>query len=522
MDLIIRFLFEFLGQFVEGVKLIGLGIYNGFITMFNIPAYFKIVKDYSDDLTFGTWIMVGIAILVVVLILAIIVFLIAWCIRKLLIFRKRALAQEELLNELGKLEEQVVKLQREKENIMAMKVSQLGLTPDEAPVLDDAISTETTGEGEETGEDKKEEITGIDPNTRFTKLCTIDYEFRDYKVKNYNNNFTLEELVDNFRNFAASKLGLYYTTDMMRLFISAIASTRLVILQGISGTGKTSLAYAWGKFLKNDSCIASVQPSWRDRTELFGYFNEFTKKFNETEVLAEMYKANYTDDIYTLVLDEMNIARVEYYFAEMLSILEMPSQDEWIVEMVPSHWDSDPKLLTDGKLKIPGNMWYIGTINNDDSTFMVTDKVYDRAMPIDINDKGKVFKPKDVDAQEINASYLISLFEEAQKQFPLSDETFAKVEEMDDYVIAHFRIAFGNRIVKHMRDFVPVYVACGGKELDAVDYFLARKVLRKFEQLNLSYIRDEIDGFLGFLDKEFGKTEFKECKEYLNRLKKLV
>ena len=60
---------------------------------------------------------------------------------------------------------------------------------------------------------------------------------------------------------------------MVRLFVSAIASTRLVILQGISGTGKTSLAYAWGKFLKNDSTIASVQPSWRDRTELFGSTN---------------------------------------------------------------------------------------------------------------------------------------------------------------------------------------------------------------------------------------------------------
>lgn len=525
MDLIIKFLFEFLGQFWEGLKSIGLGIYNGFISMFNIPAYFDIVKNYADELTVGSWILVGVAILVVILALAIIVFLLAWSIRKIFVFRKRILQQEELLNELGKLEEQVIKLQREKENIMAMKVSQLGLTPDEAPVLDDAISEKTNDTQAESSEESgktDEELMGIDPNTRFTKLCTIDYEYKDYKVKNYNNNFTLEELVENFRNFAAGKLGLYYTSDMMRLFISAIASTRLVILQGISGTGKTSLAYAWGKFLKNDSCIASVQPSWRDRTELFGYFNEFTKKFNETEVLAEMYKANYTDDIYTLVLDEMNIARVEYYFAEMLSILEMPSQDEWIVEMVPSHWDSDPKLLNDGKLRIPGNMWYIGTINNDDSTFMVTDKVYDRAMPIDINDKGKVFKPLDVDAQEINASYLIGLFDQAKKEHPLSDETYAKVEEMDDYVIQHFRIAFGNRIVKHMRDFVPVYVACGGKELDAVDYFLARKVLRKFEQLNLSYIRDEIDGFISFLDKEFGKTEFKECKEYLNRLKKLV
>lgn len=85
----------------------------------------------------------------------------------------------------------------------------------------------------------------------------------------------------------------------------------------------------------------------------------------------------------------MNISRVEYYFAEMLSILEMPNKDEWIVELVSSSWPDDPKSIVDGKLKIPANVWCIGTINNDDSTFMVTDKVYDRAMPLDINVKVK-------------------------------------------------------------------------------------------------------------------------------------
>ena len=508
MDLFIRFLFDFLSQFFDGIKLIIMGLYNGLINIFNLPEYYKILHEYAEEFSAGMWILVALSVLVVILILALVVVLLVWSVKRIFVFRKRVLEQEELLNEVAKLETEVVKLQREKENIMALKVSQLGLTPDQEYVPD---------------EEKGEVIPdGIDPDTRFTKLCTIDLEYKDYKVVNYDNNFTLDELVDRFRNFAASQLGLYYTEDMMRLFISAIASTRLVILQGISGTGKTSLAYAWGKFLKNDSCIASVQPSWRDRTELFGYFNEFTKKFNETEVLAEMYKANYTDDIYTVVLDEMNIARVEYYFAEMLSILEMPSQDEWIVEMVPSSWDNDPKLLREGKLKIPGNMWYIGTINNDDSTFMVTDKVYDRAMPIDINDKGKVFKPKVVDALPINASYLLKLFKEAREKYPMSDEIYEKIERMDDYVIEHFRIAFGNRIVKHMRDFTPVYVACGGKEVDAVDYFIARKILRKFEQLNLSYIRDEIDGLIQFLDKTFGKNNFKECKDYLTRLKKLV
>ena len=309
---------------------------------------------------------------------------------------------------------------------------------------------------------------------------------------------------------------------MMKLFIAALASTKLVILQGISGTGKTSLAYAWGKFLKHDSCVASVQPSWRDRTELFGYFNEFTKKFNETEVLKEIYLSGYTDDIYTVILDEMNIARVEYYFAEMLSILEMPNEDEWIVELVPSKWKEDPILLTDGKLHISPNLWYIGTINNDDSTFMVTDKVYDRAMPIDINDKGQVFDPIDTPPMDINYSYLHMLFKNAMKEHEISDETLGKIEEMDNYVIIHFRIAFGNRIVAHMKKFVPVFVACGGSEVGGVDYFLARKVLRKFEQLNVAYIRDEIDPYIDLLNKLFGKDQMKECIEYLLRLKKLT
>ena len=167
-------------------------------------------------------------------------------------------------------------------------------------------------------------------------------------------------------------------------------------------------------------------------------------------------------------------------------------------------------------------MWYIGTINNDDSTFMVTDKVYDRAMPIDINDKGKVFEPIDTDAQDINYSYLDNLFRTAMEENPISQDTLDKIELMDDYVIQHFRIAFGNRIVTHMKKFVPVFVACGGDEIAGVDYFIAKKILRKFEQLNIAYIRDEIDPYVNFLDKTFGKNKMKECIEYLLRLKKLT
>ena len=505
MQTFFRFLFEFLRQFFGGFWTIIKGLYTGIIEIFNVVDYAAIVSFYRDDFNGAEWIFVVVAVLILLVLLGSIGFLIFYLVRKYIRFRKTLVEQESMLEEIATLNKDVQVLMKEKQDILAMKVSQLGLKP---------------------GEDSEVEVSENNENQnadgiRFAKLNNIDELMANYKIQNYNNSFTLEELVELFRNFAASKLKLYYKTEMIRLFISSLASTKLVILQGISGTGKTSLAYAWGKFLKHDSCVASVQPSWRDRTELFGYFNEFTKKFNETEVLKEMYLAGYTDDVYTVILDEMNISRVEYYFAEMLSILEMPNKDEWIVELVSSSWPNDPKKLMDGKLKIPPNMWYIGTINNDDSTFMVTDKVYDRAMPIDINDKGEVFEPIDTEAQDINYSYLDSLFQKGMSDHPMSKEMLDKIEEMDNYVIQHFRIAFGNRIVMHMKKFVPIYVACGGEEINGVDYFIARKILRKFEQLNVSYIRDEIDGFVEFLDKTFGKGKMKECEEYVLRLKKL-
>jgi hypothetical protein len=512
MNTYARFLFEFISVFFNGIITIFTGLFKGIIQMFNFGDYLYVIQFYKNDFNVPEWILVFLAVILIVVLLVLFVLLWFFLIKKIFKFRKTLVEQESMLEEIASLNKEVANLVQEKEKILAMKVSQLGLKPGE----------EATITSEEDNNDENIETLDDLSDVRFSKLHAIDLQFQNYKIQKYDNSFTLEELVELFRNFAASKLKLYYTTNMIRLFISGLSATKLVILQGISGTGKTSLAYAWGKFIKNDAIIASVQPSWRDRTELFGYFNEFTKKFNETEVLKAMYLAGYTDDVYVTVLDEMNIARVEYYFAEMLSILEMPSRDEWIIELVPSSWDSDPVKLIGGKLKIPGNMWYIGTINNDDSTFAVTDKVYDRAMPIDINDKGQVFEPIDTEAMNINSSYLEGLFAEAKARYPLTQDMENKINDMDDYVIKHFRIAFGNRIVKQMKDFVATYVACGGTEVDGVDYYIARKILRKFEQLNLAYIRDEIDPFIEFLDKSFGKENFNECKEYLLRLKKMV
>ena len=511
MDTFLRFLYELVNHIVSGLYSILHGLIEGIKQILNFPAFYNLVTQYKGDFTGAEWALVAITILFIVIFYGGVTFLVIFAIRKI-IKRIKPVSKGALLNEVEELNKKVIKLSKEKDEILAMKVSQLGLRPSEFTETGEPLE-ETEGEGEE-------EAAG-DAGIRFSKLNLIDMEYADYKIKNYGNTFDLPELCHNFRHFAASKLKLFYKERMIRTFVAGLASTRLVILQGISGTGKTSLAYAWGKFMKQDSCVASVQPSWRDRTDLFGYFNEFTKKFNETELLKEMYIADYTDDVYTVILDEMNLSRVEYYFAEMLSILEMPDKKEWIIEIVPNSWPSDPKKLMHGKIQVPPNMWYIGTINNDDSTFAVTDKVYDRAMPIDINEKGEPFTPEDIDAQNINYSHLDKLFSEAMENFAITQETLDKIEKMDDFVIKHFRIAFGNRIVAHMKKFVPVYVACGGTEVEGVDYFIAKKILRKFEQLNMALIRDEIDGYVKFLDDTFGKGAMAECIEYLLRLKKM-
>lgn len=539
-----RFLFEFLHQFFSGFGEIFGGLWRGILNIFNIPEYYNIVKHYANDFAISEWLLTGLAIICMLIVVGAIVGVIVFFLKKNIKWRKKILDQEELLKQIDNLNNQVEELVDEKMKLLSMKAPELGIKPGlnssstrstsgvvgvatggvGAAVAGTGKSVRVSGGfgggGGSNGENDEEQI---DPNSqsRFSKLALIDQEFLKYKQKDYHNSFTLPEFCYMFRNFAASKLKLYYSEKMIRLFVSAIASTKLVILQGISGTGKTSISLAWGNFLKHPSCVASVQPSWRDRTDIFGYLNEFTKKFNETDFLAYLYEAGYTDEIYTVILDEMNLARVEYYFAEMLSILEMHSTKDWKIEVVQSSWPTDPKKLIRGKLQIPPNAWYIGTINNDDSTFMVTDKVYDRAMPIDINEKGIAFEPDQVDAIDVNYSYLNGLFDKAMTEYAISPATLKKIDDMDNYTIKHFRVAFGNRIVKHMRKFVPVYVACGGDETEAVDYFMAKKVLRKFEALNLALIRDEIDGYIEFLDKSFGKGKMSECTEFLLRLKKM-
>ncbi len=551
MSEFLKFAFEILSQVVYNIAQVLASLLRLLITGW--ADYFLIFKTYIGTLNIAGKIL---SVLLMLILIAIPVLIVVLIVRKIILkhqLKNDDVDNSELYKEIGRLNKQVLNLMDEKNSILALKVNAMGGTEripymGASALVDDGIPTVgnvTNASGEAAASVVPSAVAaggkaGVVPGAviaggtlkavledkpdvvhRFPKLQLVDEKYANYVEPAFNNDISLEEFVDNYRLFAASQLHLYYTPEIIRRFVAGMAASKLLILEGISGTGKTSLPYSFSRYMNNPATIVSVQPSFRDRTELLGYFNEFSKRFNETEFLRALYEANYRQEPTMIVLDEMNLARIEYYFAEMLSVLEMPSKDEWVLDLVPTAWDGDPVKLDAGKIHVTDGTWFIGTANNDDSTFTITDKVYDRAMPIELNERADAFECDPQPACEITTEHLLYLFQKAKVEHPISDVMMENIQKLDKYLLTRFKLSFGNRIMKHMYDFIPVYVACGGTELDAMDYIVARTVLKKFESLNVSFVRDEITGLISYIEKIFGTEGMNDSKEYLRRIQNL-
>jgi len=377
----------------------------------------------------------------------------------------------------------------------------------------DTESPLTNNETEENEETKETEN-----RLRFFMLNELDRRAELKKTYRFKNEVTLQTLCEEFRQFSAYKLGLYYDISDIRRFIGGLGVSHIMILQGMSGTGKTSLAYAFGDYLANPTTVVPIQPMWKERTDLIGYYNEFTKKFNETTLLQKLYVANHDDQMYITVLDEMNIARVEYYFAEFLSLLELPDHNKRHLDVISDVWESDPSLLTDGKLVLPKNMWFIGTANNDDSTFSISDKVYDRAMVLNLDKKAKAFVAKPIHSRSISTTHFIKMVKTAQEKYALSERNKRRIQTLDKYLMKHYQITFGNRIMKQIYDYVPIIIESGGSELSALDDVISKKVLRKLETKNMVYVKNSAPGLIAFIEELFGENTMELCVAYIKNI----
>lgn len=343
----------------------------------------------------------------------------------------------------------------------------------------------------------------------FPTLCRIDNEYEGFDNETVqSDDLTLEALCTKFRNYLAKEEKLYFDIDAIRFFISGFAASHFEILEGLSGTGKSSLPRYFAKFANAEVLFMPVQATWRDKTSILGFFNEFSKTYTETEFLAALYRANYNPDrLQFFVLDEMNISRVEYYFADLLSVLEYP-QDQWKLKIMNVPYDFIPPVkLEDGKVQIPPNSYFVGTANKDDSTFTITDKVYDRAITMEFLDKNMPFAVlEDVGKVNLSASHLDKLYKQAMSNpnLVMQQVDFVKLNTICDYVYDKFGIAIGNRIINQITNIVPVFVACGGTKETAIDYMISKKLVAKIEGRFEEYIKDALRGLLDLLSATYG------------------
>jgi len=215
--------------------------------------------------------------------------------------------------------------------------------------------------------------------------------------------------------------GYHFEESQISAFYSALKTKGFVILSGLSGTGKTKLAQLFAELLcpcdkchkKNsqeteikpdtecDTCthiFLSVRPDWRDGKALLGYYNPITENYETTPFLKFILRAknDYENNKenanpYFIILDEMNLSHVEYYFSDFLSVLESGRDENgWTKESIKLHPLENVKDLRGNEIpseiKLPPNLYIIGTVNIDETTYMFSPKVLDRAFTLEFRD----------------------------------------------------------------------------------------------------------------------------------------
>jgi hypothetical protein len=363
----------------------------------------------------------------------------------------------------------------------------------------------------------------------FAKQCDADIRdlgFNHLEALNNRRNepinlADLSNYIQQWMAFRADK-PFYYSLETIRIFLAGLHMSPISILQGISGTGKTSLPREFAKALislddyvgldddnqnKASYRICAIQSGWRDSMDIMGYYNSFEHKYKETDFFKALYIANqpkYSDTLFLIILDEMNLSRPEHYFADFLSLLEQSPSERYIgLSNTPK--EVLPALIKGGKLKIPKNVRFIGTANHDETTLEFAPKTYDRSnlmeMPKNHPDKKNFIENK----KEFNVKYswLEAQFQKAETKNLSSFDRFHSFINSDDFklLLMDKGVGIGNRLEFQARKFIGVYVESGTEEqkdfAQAADHLITSRLFRSLknrydlDKTNMTKFKDD-------------------------------
>jgi len=327
----------------------------------------------------------------------------------------------------------------------------------------------------------------------------------DPKKKTVTMRYNMKHLYD----FYVSQ-NYFFSKEILTRYFLSLKTKPFVILTGISGTGKTKIAQIFAEYMCQDAAkeerdkriaFVSVRPDWMDNKGLLGYYNPLDEKYHATQLLGLLLEAEaHPKKPYFVILDEMNLAKVEQYFSDFLSIMESRTAGNPLGEMLYLH--TLKKAETPGGrpitqcFRIPSNVYFTGTVNVDESTYMFSPKVLDRANVIEFNNVDLASYERGMVAAD---RFVLKYQDVREKLLPTAGETpfcsktdfttiLSTAPEAVSYlskildILRPYNLHFGYRVINEIARFI-----CRAGELidsfdldEAVDIQIIQKILPKF------------------------------------------
>lgn len=351
-----------------------------------------------------------------------------------------------------------------------------------------------------------------------------------------------DELVITSMDYHSQKNGLFYSMKDFVNFHTAVKCSNLVILSGLSGTGKSQLVEMYAKALginqsknpdENRLLIIPVRPSWNDDSDLLGYVDlvHMVYRASDTGFVDLLVNAQKNEqNMYLVCFDEMNLARVEHYFSQFLSILER-QVDKRELQLYDDQYTGRLYNSKDypSKIKIGDNIRFIGTVNIDESTYHFSDKVLDRANVIQLNilnyaEEWKVKQYASFSSVNWTKNDYSSLIKKNVDNVRIHQLLWDIHQLMQS---ASSKYGVGPRIVKAIELYLgnlPETEMDGFDEKMALDYQIVQRVLTKVRgpesQLGTILQNKNENNFFVIFNKYADLSDFVECRKVIEQKQK--
>jgi len=339
---------------------------------------------------------------------------------------------------------------------------------------------------------------------------------------------SIGNIIEYIQKYIASK-GFSYDDSLIKNFYLCLKSKPFVILAGTSGTGKTKLVKLFAESIGAEYKLVPVRPDWSDSSDLFGHL-DLNGRFIEGALTRFIIEASeHIDKPYILCLDEMNLARVEYYFSDFLSIMETRRFENGVIVTDPlvnkNIYRISEAYLKFGEVRFPENLYIVGTVNMDETTFPFSRKVLDRANTIE-------FSYVDLIPNEANEK-IIPALTDIRNDFLKSEYLQLSHCDDKDYVIKICtELQKINEILKiaeahigyRIRDEICFYMLNNKKndllpENEAYDYEILQKILPRIQGSN-STIKDMLIELFKYCAGDYtglsGSDTYEQMQNYIN------